>query len=121
MKLNAYSRLYALTIGLLLVGCAGQTDQTAQPGAPIGDKYQTQLNQLQIGQTTPAELQKVFNNKASLKEKGSGYEVWEVVKPGDLDDRNFLMWGVMDRTKDQYLLFRFENGVLVSYTSGVIN
>jgi hypothetical protein len=121
MKFKAYPRLYALAAGLLLVGCAGQTDQTTQPGAPIGDKYQAQLNQLQIGQTTPAELQEVFNNKATLKEKGSGYEIWEIVKPGDLDDRNFLMWGVMDRTKDQSLLFRFKKGVLVSYTSGGID
>jgi hypothetical protein len=121
MKLNIRMLLYALAAGLLLVGCAGQTDPTGQTDGTISNKYQAQLDQLQIGQTTTAGLQKIFNNKASLKEKGSGYEIWEVVKQGDLDDRNFLMWGVMDRTKDQSLLFRFENRVLVSYTSGIIN
>jgi hypothetical protein len=121
MKFNIRILPYALAAGLFLVGCAGQNDQTAQTGGTISDKYQTQLNQLQIGRTTSAELQKLFDNKASLKEKGTDYEVWEVVKQGDLDDRNFLMWGVMDRSKDQSLLFRFENGVLVSYTSGVID
>jgi hypothetical protein len=79
------------------------------------------LNQIQIGKTTPADLQSIFKNKASLKEKGSGYEVWEVAKPGDLDVGTFLLWGQVDHDKDQSLLFNFENGVLTSYNSAVTN
>jgi hypothetical protein len=118
MKTNAHSVMLTLSLVVLLDGCATQTGQI---GEPIGSKYQSQLNQLQIGHTTPIDLQKSFNNKASLKEKGKGYEVWEVAKPGDLDVGSFLLWGQIAHDKDQSLLFRFENGVLVSYNSAVTN
>jgi len=118
MKLTLFSILLFFAISLVLAGCAGQTGQI---GEPIGNKYQSQLNQIQIGKTTPSDLQRLFSNKASLKEKGSGYEVWEVAKPGDLDVGTFLLWGQIDHDKDQSLLFRFENGVLVSYNSAVTN
>lgn len=118
MKFNAPLLLCALAIGLFLAGCAGQTGQI---GEPIGSKYQPQLNQIQIGKTTPTDLQTLFKNKVSLKEKGRGYEVWEVAKPGDLDVGTFLLWGQINHDKDQSLLFRFENGVLVSYNSAVTN
>lgn len=115
---------YALILtATALCGCAStQVGQPYQPGESIATIYKTQLDEIKIGETTPNDLKLIFSqNQVGLKEKGEGYEIWQVVKQGDVDDSNFLMWGVTSHYKDQALYFRFEHGVLVSYTSDVLN
>ena len=116
------SKFILLLITVTLCSCATQAGQPEQPGEPIATKYQKQLDEIVIGKTNLADLKRIFDpNQVSLKEEGDGYQVWEVVKQGDLDESNFLMWGVTAHYKDQALYFRFEHGVLVSYTSEVLN
>jgi hypothetical protein len=115
MKTKAIFLLFTI----LLCGCAGQTGQIGQP---IATHYQKQINKIEIGKTTVRDLKSIFgSDNVSLKEKGAGYEIWEVAKPGDLDVGTFVLWGQVAHDKDQSLLFRFERGVLVSYTSKVTN
>jgi hypothetical protein len=108
----------------LLVGCVGRTGKI---GTPISVYYQPQLVSLKLGESTPEDLQKAFAGKnvpVSLKEaKIEGdkkVEIWEIAKGGNMDTAAFIMWGYVAYNKDQQLLFRFENGKLVSYESVVI-
>lgn len=110
--------LILLVIAIILSACATQTGQI---GEPVAASHKKELDQITIGRTTPSELNRIFKGKASLKEKGAGYEIWEVAKPGNLDVGSFLMWGEIAHDKDQSLLFRFEGGKLASYRSAVTN
>jgi hypothetical protein len=123
----------------LLAGCVGRTGKV---GRPISDYYQQQLESLKLGETTPDDLKKAFTitkeekgpNQThtttttkvlvSLKEakieNGKKVEIWEVAKGGNMDVAAFLVWGYVAYNKDQQLLFRFEDGKLVSYESVVI-
>ena len=103
----------------ILTSCVTQTGQI---GEPIATHYQKQLSKIEIGKTTLSDLKTFFGpDHVSLKEKGAGYEIWEVAKPGDLDVGSFILWGEIAHDKDQSLFFRFEHGVLASYTSKVTN
>ena len=112
-----------ITAMVLLVGCVGRTGKV---GTPIADRYQTQLESLKLGVSTPDDLKKIFTkrNPVSLKEaKMDGdkkIEIWEVAKSGSMDAAALLIWGYVSYDKDQELLFRFENDKLVSWESIVI-
>src|ERR1700693_5411591 len=107
MKTKAVKLLFTATTALTLASCATQTGQI---GEPIATHYQGQLSKIEIGKTTPNDLKHIFgSDRVSLKEKGAGYEIWEVAKPGDLDVGTFIMWGEIAHDKDQSLLFRFEH------------
>jgi hypothetical protein len=109
---------------VLLAGCVGRTGKV---GTPISVYYQTQLASLKLGESTPNDLKKCFGEKkvpVSLKEvKMEGdkkVEIWQVAKGGNMDAAAFILWGYVSYDKDQELLFRFENGKLVSFESVVI-
>lgn len=124
---------------ILLAGCVGRTGKV---GKPISDYYQQQLESLKLGESTPDDLKRLFTitkevkgpNQArsttttkilvSLKEakmeNGKKLEIWEVAKGGNMDVAAFLVWGYVAYNKDQQLLFKFEDGKLVSYESVVI-
>jgi hypothetical protein len=53
-------------------------------------------------------------------ENGKKVEVYEVTKGGGMDVAAFVVWGYVAYNKDQELLFRFEDGKLVSYESVVL-
>lgn len=111
-------KITAVTLALGLTGCATQTGKVGEPPAKT---YKKELEKIEIGKTTTKDLKNIFGSKASRKEKGSGYEIWEVQRPGDLDVGSFLLWGQVAHDKDQSLLFRFEHDKLVSYKSVVTN
>ena len=103
----------------LVAGCVGRTGKV---GEPIAEKYQDKVAQMKLGQSTPEDLQRVFkgdkiSQKDSKLEQGRRVEVWEVFRGGDLDTAQFLLWGQISHDKDQSMLFKFENGLLVSRES----
>jgi hypothetical protein len=123
----------------LLAGCVGRTGKV---GTPIAVVYQKQLQQLKLGETTPDDLKKdftvteeitepnhpgtitktkvlVFLKEAKI-ENGKDVEIWEIAKGGSMDVAAFIMWGYVAYNKDQQLMFRFEDGKLVSYESVVL-
>jgi hypothetical protein len=131
--------ILCIVVGLL-AGCVGRTGKV---GRPISDYYQKQLESLKLGESTPDDLKNTFavTNKSSgtnhktkipeekkilvsLKEEklenGKKVEIWELAKGGNMDVAAFLLWGYVAYNKDQQLLFRFEDGKLVSYESVVI-
>ena len=76
---------------------------------------------MKVGETTLADLKKVFGNSLSLKESSmdgnSRMETWQVFRRGDMDLGQFVLWGQISHDKDQAIEFKFENDVLVSYQS----
>lgn len=72
------------------------------------------------------QIQSVKKTKVlvTLKEAklgdGKKVEVYELTKGGGMDVAAFVMWGYVAYNKDQELLFRFENGKLVSYDAVVL-
>jgi hypothetical protein len=119
-KVMKASHALVLAAALCMVsGCVGRTGKV---GEPIAERYQEQIGQLKVGQSTPTDLQRVFHDhKVSLRESkfamGHRVEVWEVFRGGDVDVAQFLLWGQIAHDKDQSLLFRFEDGRLVSQES----
>ncbi len=110
-------------IGLcLLIAMGGCVGRTGKIGKPITARYEQQLSRLEVGTSTPQDLQAIFK-KAALKETrieaGTRVEVWEVFRGGDLDAGAFLLWFHIAHDKDQSILFRFENGTLASFHSVV--
>lgn len=111
-------------IAVLLTGCVGRTGKV---GRPIAAYYQTQLQTLKLGVSTPDDLKKLFAEDkipVSLKEArmegDKKIEIWEVTKGGNVDAAALILWGYVAYNKDQELLFHFENDKLVSYESVVI-
>jgi hypothetical protein len=109
---------------MLLIGCVGRTGKV---GTPISATYGTQLEALKLGVSTPDDLKKLFATKnvpVALKEakleNGKQVEIYEVAKGGSMDAAAFVMWGYVAYNKDQELLFRFEDGKLVSYEAVVL-
>jgi hypothetical protein len=104
----------------LLAGCMGRTGKI---GTPIAERYKVQLAALKLGESSPEDLQKAFAKikTPSLKEarieSGKKIEIWEVAHGGNMDAADFIMWGAVAYDKDQSILFRFEDGKLVSYES----
>jgi hypothetical protein len=78
------------------------------------------------GVQPPIQTQTVTTKKVlvSLKEasieNGKKVEIYEVTKGGGMDVAAFVMWGYVAYNKDQELLFRFEDGKLISYESVVL-
>ncbi len=112
-------------IGLcLLIAMGGCIGRTGKIGKPITERYERQLSRLAVGTSTPQDLQAIFKKDATLKESriegGKRIEVWEVFRGGNMDLGQFLMWFQIAHDKDQSILFRFENGTLVSY-HGVVH
>lgn len=123
----------------LITGCVGRTGKV---GKPISAYYETQLEQLKLGETTPDDLKKDFTVtkedkdphtgrittktkvlvylKEAKIENGKKAEIWELDKGGGMDVAAFVMWGYVAYNKDQELEFRFEDGKLVSYESIVL-
>jgi hypothetical protein len=119
--MNRLTRIAMVSALIPISGCVGRTGKV---GKPIAETYSDELMTLQLGKSTPEDLQNVFEDKVvSLKEakieNGKKIEIWEVHKKGNMDAAAFIMWGYVAYDKDQSLLFRFENGKLVSYESVV--
>jgi hypothetical protein len=81
-----------------------------------------QLTLLTVGESTPDDLHNCLEDKkVSFKEgrieNGKKSEVWELRGGGNMDTAAFLLWGQVAYDKDQSILFRFEDGRLVSYES----
>jgi hypothetical protein len=97
--------------------------RTGKIGTPISERYKVQLATLKLGESTPEDLEKAFAKikTPSLKEarieSGKKVELWEVARGGNMDAADFIMWGAVAYDKDQSILFRFEDGKLVSYES----
>ena len=110
-----------ILIAVQLCGCMGRTGKI---GMPITERHQERLDKLELGKSTPDDLEAIFGKEASLKETrveaGNRVEIWEVFRGGNVDVAQFLLWGQIAHDKDQSLLFRFENGRLVSY-KGVVH
>lgn len=123
-NMNTGPRLHlsaALIIAVsLFAGCMGRTGKI---GTPISERYKVQLATLKLGESTPEDLEKAFAKikTPSLKEarieSGKKVELWEVARGGNMDAADFIMWGAVAYDKDQSILFRFEDGKLVSYES----
>jgi hypothetical protein len=122
MNGNAFlNRTLSLMAGIvLLTGCVGRTGKM---GTPIAERYKSQLALLKLGVSTPDDLKKAFEREKipSLKEakfeNGKRIETWEVARGGNMDAAGLLLWGYVAYDKDQSILFRFEDGKLVSYES----
>jgi hypothetical protein len=115
--------LVGITV-VLLAGCVGRTGKV---GTPISTRYQNQLASLKLGESTPDDLKKLFAQikiPVSLKEaKLDGdkkVEIWQIARGGNMDAAALILWGYVSYDKDQEILFRFENGKLVSYESVVL-
>src|SRR5690348_14423842 len=109
---------------LLLTGCVGRTGKI---GTPISTVYGSQLEALKPGVSTPDDLKRVFAAKkvpVALKESklenGKRVEIYEIAKGGDMSVAAFVVWGYVAYNKDQEIVFRFEDGKLVSFESVVI-
>lgn len=114
--------LFILVATALLAGCVGRTGKV---GTPIAERYQTEINCLQIGKSTPDDLKRCFGKKpVALKEEkvedGKTVQIWEVARGGNMDAGALILWGYVAYDKDQSILFRFENGILVSFESIVL-
>lgn len=107
----------------LLVSMAGCIGRTGKIGTPINERYRQELSTLRVGTSTPQDLQAAFGRNVALKDSsfagGKRVEVWEVFRGGNMDVGDFLLWGQIAHDKDQSILFRFENGRLMSYHSVV--
>jgi hypothetical protein len=117
--MSAAALVFAL---LALTACVGRTGKV---GTPIASRYATQLSSLKIGESTPSDLKACFKDKKPfLKETkldgGKTVEVWELARGGNMDAAALILWGYVAYDKDQSILFRFEDGKLVSYESVVL-
>ncbi len=106
---------------ILLTSCVGTTGKI---GTPIAARYSRELSTLKVGESTPVDLQKDFApKKVSLKESrienGKSVEIWELARGGNMDAAALLLWGYVAYDRDQSILFRFEDGKLVSFESVV--
>jgi len=105
---------------IYVCGCEGRTGEI---GTPITERYDKQLSELEIGQSTPTDLRNAFGSHLSLKEDsvegGTRVQIFQVFRGGDMDLGQFLLWGQIAHDQDQAIEFRFENNVLVSY-QGVV-
>ncbi|MDE2106343.1 MAG: hypothetical protein KGL39_54490 [Patescibacteria group bacterium] len=139
MKKLQSSLLSMFLVAILSAGCVGRTGKV---GEPISQYYQTQLQSLKLGVTTPDDLQRAFTvtnevrvasqNRVvgkpkvlvSLKEErvenGKQVQIWELPKGGNIDVAALLIWGYVAYNKDQFMTFRFEDGKLASFESQVI-
>jgi hypothetical protein len=139
LQISHFKIVAAIAAIILLAGCVGRTGKV---GRPISDYYQQQLESLKLGESTPDDLKRAFTITKEVKgpnqtrtttttkvlvslkeakiENSKKVEIWEVAKGGNMDVAAFLVWGYVAYNKDQQLLFRFEDGKLVSYESVVI-
>jgi hypothetical protein len=91
------------------------TNEVVKPTQPHPGQAQ-QSNQIQ-----PFKKTKVLVSLKEAKlENGKQVEIYEVAKGGSMDVAAFVMWGYVAYNKDQELLFRFEDGKLVSYEAVVM-
>ena len=91
------------------------TDEVVKPNQQHPGQAQ-QSNQIQHIKKTKV----LVTLKEAKLENGNKVEVYEVAKGGGMDVAAFVMWGYVAYNKDQELLFRFENGKLVSYDAVVL-
>jgi hypothetical protein len=108
-------------MALVVAGCVGRTGKI---GTPIAARYSSQLSTLKVGESTPIDLKRCFGeNKVSLKEtkieNGKTVEIWELARGGNMDAGALILWGYVSYDKDQSIVFRFEDGKLISYESVV--
>ena len=107
---------------LLVVALAGNTacmGRTGKIGKPIAQKHTRKLEKLQVGVSTPEDLQELFGKKVSLKTSSYGSETWELFDGGNVDVGQVLLWGQLSHDKDQSLVFKFSNNRLTSWRSVV--
>jgi hypothetical protein len=120
-QISHFKALAVVVLVVVMPGCVGRTGKV---GTPIAARYATQLASLKIGESTPDDLKTSFGEKKlSLKEakieNGKKIEIWELARGGNMDAAAFLLWGYVAYDKDQSILFRFEDGRLISYDSVV--
>jgi hypothetical protein len=120
-RISSLRVLTAALIALVVAGCVGRTGKI---GTPIAARYSSQLATLKVGESTPSDLKRCFGeNKVSLKEtkieSGKTVELWELARGGNMDAGALILWLYVAYDKDQSILFRFEDGKLISYESVV--
>ena len=120
-QISHLKALAVLVATLVIAGCVGRTGKV---GTPIAARHATQLASLKIGESTQNDLKRCFGDKkVSLKEakmeNGKTVEIWELARGGNMDAGALVLWGYVAYDKDQSILFRFEDGRLVSYESVV--
>jgi hypothetical protein len=117
-----YQRIGMATILFMsiwsLSGCRGRMGKI---GKPIAERYQKKVNKLEVGVSTPEDLQRIFGSKVSLKEakykSGRKVAIGHVFRGGNLDLGQVLFWAQLSHDKDQSMEFRFVNNRLTSYKS----
>jgi hypothetical protein len=108
----------ALLVLFLACGCM----RTGNIGKPIGERYQAQLDKVVIGETTPKQLNSIFEGRriSKIESMASDDETWRLLRSGDGNAGLFLLTGAVARDKDQVIYFHFNNGVLSGYESAVL-